>query len=111
MKLLVAERFMLLDLVMSERGTVVTMGAIKKISEKLEFSVEELDVLQVKQTPDGRITWRVTPDTPTESEIDLSEKQVKFIRGMLTRAQGLTVKHFSLFEKFGVKLPEDEEEE
>jgi len=108
MLLSVGERFLLMDVVLGQKGNLVTMGVMRKIVEKLEFSLEEMELYRINQLPDGRLSWSIKPDVSPEKAFDFSEKQVKFIADILAAYPMLTAKHFSLLEKFGVQLPEEE---
>jgi hypothetical protein len=108
MLLSIADRFRLLDLFSKQQGGISIVGAIRKLNELIEFSVEELELYEIKQSTDGRVTWKMVPDLSFEKEIKFSEKQVRFVAKLFEVEQSLTPAHFSLLEKFGVKIPEEE---
>ena len=109
MLLNVADRFRLLELLARQQGSLATMGILRKLNEKLEFSIEEFEEYGIVTDPvNGRVNWKVTPDIPQEKEFDFSEKQIKYIVDLLKTWPQLTIAHFPILEKFGVKLPEEE---
>jgi hypothetical protein len=105
----ISDRFRLLELLARQQVNLATLGIIRKLTEKLEFSIEEIDEYGIVTDPvNGRVNWKATPEVSQEKEFEFSEKQIKYIAGLLKNFPQLTMAYFSLLNKFGVELPEDE---
>lgn len=100
----IADRFRLLELFAKQQGGLAVMGIVRKLNEKVEFTIDELELHKIKQGPDGRVTWEI----PFEREFEFSDKQIRFIGSVFEQAQIMTPAHLPLIEKFGVKIPEEE---
>ena len=110
MKLGVIDRLRLLELLAGQQGDLITLGVIRKINSKIEFTAEEYDLFGITQHPEtGRVSWKSGPDIPEEVDVDLTEKQVEFVAKLLRKNRELDVGHVPLLEKFGVKIPDGEE--
>ena len=111
MLLSVPERFRMLELLAKQQTNIITLGVIRRLNEKIDFSLEEQEELGIQQDPtSNRVLWKAGPDIPRERDVDFSEKEIKFIAGLLKRSNGLSIGYLSLLEKFGVKIPEEGEE-
>ncbi len=108
MKLGIAERIYLVDILTGYECPLIRVGAVKKLLDMTNFTAEELDIFGIVQLPNGEIRWAVKPGIEQEVDVLYSEKQIAVAASVLSQYPKLSAKLFPLLEKFGVKIPTEE---
>ena len=104
------ERMMLLNLLKDAEGDVTMLRIVRDTQDKLGFSEEELEALDIRQEG-TKMLWKGKADHPVE--IDLGKKAHKLITEKLERLNAekkLTVPQLVLYDKFVEDEDPDEEE-
>lgn len=99
MKLRVAERLMLLNLLPQE-GDITTLRVVRDAQSVIGLSEEELKALELKQE-EGRVIWKAEVDV--EKEIPIGPRATSIIVEKLVALNAdkkLTLQQASLYEKF-----------
>lgn len=100
MVLTILERLMILQALPKE-GNILLLRLRQGLISKVGLSAEDYVKFEVKQTPEGKVTWK--SDIPQEVEIDLNEAEMGIIKSSLKdldRAGKLLPDQLSLWEKF-----------
>ena len=109
MKLDIFERITLLDMLAGHRGMIITLKVVQKLMDKVGFTEDENEDYQLKYADNGGVFWRAKEGVEVEKDFELSEKQIRFVKQLMEKNPNLGIKHLSLLEKFGVKIPDEEE--
>lgn len=104
MKLSVAERVVLLDLLANERGSFSTLRTLRTLRENLAFDKDAKKFSLVEElSPNGTGTVRWDQTIPQDTEIPIDQRSRELITAVLQRmdaAGTLSNREFSLCEKF-----------
>lgn len=106
MKLEIHERLALLE-ILPRQGDYAGLMALRKAREIFSFTQEELDLYELKQTPDGlgnmRWDWNQAKASQRVLDAPIEQFVMETIRKKLNEmdeAHTLTEMYISLFEKF-----------
>lgn len=75
MKLNIKERLMMLEL-LPEKGALLTMTNKRNIIKKVDFSSEEIETFEIKQTEKG-ITWK---NEEKSKDVDFNSEELKLLK-------------------------------
>lgn len=75
MKLNIKERLMMLEL-LPEKGALLTMTNKRNIIKKVDFSSEEIETFEIKQTEKG-ITWK---NEEKPKDVDFNSEELKLLK-------------------------------
>lgn len=108
MQLSLLER-LLVPTILPQQGGIVELRVAQEVLECVQLTSDELEEWEVKDGPEGRVTWN--PDKATEVEIALSDPGKAMIRKALKELEEgkqLERNHVSLYEKFAEQAPAEE---
>lgn len=100
MKLTILERLVILGILPAE-GDILFLRMRQGMIAKVGLDAIEMETYEVKQNPDGTVSWR--NDLPYEAEVELSDVEKGIVKDALmklSRERKLTPNHLSLYEKF-----------
>lgn len=75
MKLNIKERLMMLEL-LPEKGALLTMTNKRNIIKKVDFSSEEIETFEIKQT-EKSITWK---NEEKPKDVDFNSEELKLLK-------------------------------
>lgn len=84
-----------------KEGNIVLLRLRQGLIEKVGLSGAELEAFEVKQTPEGKITWKI--DLPQGTEIPFTSAEVGVVRDclrQLDRNGKLVPDQLSIWKKF-----------
>ena len=102
MKFNILERIMILG-VLPKQSDFVSMKIIDDLQRAVGFSQGELDKYNIKNHPNGSVSW----DKTFDKEIKVTMRAAEIIKEnliKLSETKMVTAQHLSIYEKFGVEI-------